>query len=166
MSNLAQNLGAVVAVGATAVNANVISATYPASSITLLVVPRIGVAANCSLDVNGDQQLTAGVDALLLTRYLLGFRGTSLTQGITLTGTRTTPEAIASFIGNALAFDVFGRNPTATPVATADALVFLRMLLGVPNGTLLKGLSVPSGAQFTDAPAVRGNVNGKCSTQF
>jgi hypothetical protein len=162
----AANLNAVVAVGTATVNSNVITSTYPASSITLLVVPRNGVAASCSLDVNGDQQLTAGVDALLLTRYLLGFRGTSLTQGISLTGTRTTPEAIAGFIGTALAFDVFGRNPAATPVATTDALVFLRMLLSVPNGSLLMGLTVPSGAQFTSASAVRDNVNGKCGTQF
>ncbi len=162
----AANLNAVVAIGAATVIANVISATYPASSITLLVVPRSGVAANCSLDVSGDQQLTAGVDALLLMRHLLGFSGTSLTQGISLAGTRTTPEAIASFIGSALAFDVFGRNPTAIPVATTDALVFLRMLLSVPNGALLAGVSVPAGSQFTTAATVRANVNGKCSTQF
>jgi len=160
------NLNAIVSGSALPVNANAISTTYPASSISLLVVPRSGVTANCALDINGDQQLTGGTDGVLLLRYLLGIRGVALTQGLALTGTRTTPAAIEGFIGNAFAFDVFGRAAAATPPATVDALVLVRVLNGVPNAALLNGISVPAGAQYTTGSTVRGNVNGKCSTQF
>ncbi|MEO7254858.1 MAG: hypothetical protein ABIZ64_11555, partial [Casimicrobium sp.] len=159
----AANLNAVVAVGTATVNSNVITSTYPASSITLLVVPASGVASNCVLDIDGDLRLTPDVDGVLLLRYLLGFRGAALTQGITFAGTRNNAAAIETFIGNANAFDVFGRTP---PQAMNDGLVLMRVLSGVPDASLLNGISIPSGATYANASAVRGNVNSKCTTQF
>jgi len=110
------------------------------------------------LDVDGDD-----VDGVLLLRYLLGFRGNTLTQGVTLAGPHNNATAISSFIGNASAFDVFGRVP---PQAMNDGMVLLRILSGIPDAALLNGVSVPAGAQYSTGNAVRGFVNGKCNTQF
>jgi hypothetical protein len=137
--------------------------TFPTSSITLLVIGSTGVASNCMLDVDGDLRLTPDVDGVLLLRYLLGFRDGALTQGVTLAGTRNNAAAISAFIGNASAFDVFGRTP---PQAMNDGVVLLRILSGMPDAALLNGVSVPAGAPYGTGSAVRGFVNGKCNTQF
>jgi hypothetical protein len=159
----AANLAAVVHAPDANVAANAVAMTFPASSITLLVIGTAGVAANCVLDVDGDLRLTPDVDGVLLLRYLLGFRGSALTQGVTLAGARNNATAITNFIGTASAFDVFGRTP---PQAMNDGIVLMRILSGMPDAALLNGVTVPVGAQYATASAVRGFVNGKCGTQF
>ena len=159
----AVNLGAVVHAPDVNVVGNAVAMTFPASSITLLVIGAAGVAANCVLDIDGDLRLTPDVDGVLLLRYLLGFRNGALTQGVTLAGARNTATAIAAFIGSASSFDVFGRTP---PQAMNDGLVLLRILSGMPDAALLNGIAVPVGAQYSTGSTVRGFVNGKCNTQF
>jgi len=159
----AANLGAVVHAADVNVSGNAVAMNFPASSITLLVIGAAGVAANCVLDVDGDLRLTPDVDGVLLLRYLLGFRGNALTQGVTLAGARNNATTVSNFIGSASAFDVFGRVP---PQAMNDGVVLLRILSGIPDSALLNGVSVPAGAQYTTGSAVRGFVNGKCNTQF
>jgi hypothetical protein len=55
-----------------------------------------------ALDVDGDSRPNAAVDATLLTRYLFGFRGASLTQGLTFhpEARRRTPAEFESYLGN------------------------------------------------------------------
>ena len=120
----------------------------------------------CSLDVNGDGGVTADKDGVLLSRYLLGFRGAGLIASVQLsTITRPDAQAVEIFIGSAAQFDVFGR---AVPAATAmqDSLVLIRLMLGVPETALLGDIAVPSGAQFASGSAVRMNVNARCGTAY
>lgn len=50
-------------------------------------------------DINGADGFTVEIDGALLTRYLAGFRGNALIEGIDVShGTRTTPEAIEGYI--------------------------------------------------------------------
>lgn len=119
----------------------------------------------CDLDVDGDGLTTAAKDGVLLSRYLLGFRGASLTSGLSLTGTRNTPVLIEAFLGDARGYEVFGR-PAQTPTAERDGLVMVRLMLGVPNSALLTGIAVPAGAVHTSAADVRAAVNAVCAATF
>ena len=125
---------------------------------------QVGAAALCDLDVDGDGAMTVARDGALLLRYLMGFRGDALTEGLGISDANAA-QAIADYVGSAVQFDVFGRSSSA-PVATTDGLVLLRLMLGMPDDALLSGIAVASGALFATANAVRTNVNGKCGTRF
>ena len=51
-------------------------------------------------DVNGDSRIDAMSDGLVILRYLLGLRGSALTNGVAVnaTGQRPTPQAMASYL--------------------------------------------------------------------
>jgi len=136
------------------------SGSITVGSQSLLVLQ----AAGCWLDINGDAQVNTSDDAVLLMRYLLGFRGDALVAGVTL-GSRDTAAKVEAFFGSASQFDVFGRNPPA-PVATADGLVLTRLMLGTPDAVLLNGLQVPPGVPYATSSAIRANVNLQCGTAY
>ena len=119
----------------------------------------------CSLDISGDGGTFAQTDGVLLTRYLLGFRGAALVDGVALSASRPDAASIESFMGNASAFDIVGRS-VAAPTAFVDGLILLRLLQGVPDNALLNGITVPASAAFKDAAAIRANVNARCGTAF
>ena len=114
---------------------------------------------------NGDGLVTFDKDGVLIGRYLQGFRGPGLVADVPLGPGRADAQAVEAFIGTGRQFDVFGR-PVAAPTATQDGLVLIRLMLGVPDASLLGGITLPSGAQFTSASAIRGNVNSRCGTLF
>lgn len=122
-------------------------------------------APTCSLDINGDSTVTASADVVLLMRYLLGFRGPGLIAGVPLGAGRADAAAVETFIGNAAAYDVF-RRPALAPTSTGDALVLLRMMLSVPDAGLLSSLTIPPGASYVGAAAIRAHVNARCGTSF
>jgi Subtilase family len=122
-------------------------------------------APTCSLDINGDGNVTASADAVLLMRYLLGFRSASLIADLPLSVTRPDANAVETFIGNAAAYDVF-RRPALAASPTLDALVLLRLMLAVPDAALMSNVSIPAGASYTTAAALRANVNARCGTAF
>lgn len=124
----------------------------------------ISQSAGCWLDIDGDSQVTPDRDAVLLLRYLLGFRGAALIASVSL-GTRDTAAKIEDFIGSGSQFDVFGRNPPA-PSAMLDGLLLSRLMAGIPDSALLTGVSVPAGSPFVTATAVRNNVNQQCGTAY
>lgn len=123
------------------------------------------VVPACSLTVSGDTGVTAGKDGVLLLRYLLGFRGDALIAGGLLGPGRADAQAVENFIGTGAQYDVFGRA-TAGATAMQDALVLLRLMLGLPDAALLTGISLPADATFTTGSAVRGNVNSRCTPSF
>jgi Protein of unknown function (DUF1566) len=129
-------------------------------------------SATCSALATGAVNITASAapdrqtDAVLLARYLLGFRGGALTSGLTLTGTRTLPAEIEAFIGDARVFDVVARDPADSPRAMVDALILLRLAQGFADAQLLEGIAVPTGAGLTTAAGVRAFVNLKFGTNY
>jgi hypothetical protein len=122
---------------------------------------------NTCLDIDGNGVAgEASRDGALLVRYGFGMRGPGLTSGIALNGVRNTPALIETFIDSANAYDVFGRVPSAPPTALQDGLVLMRLMLGVPDAALLVGITVPAGAQFQTATAIRGNINSRCGMTY
>lgn len=122
---------------------------------------------NTCLDIDGNGVAgEASRDGALLVRYAFGMRGSGLTPDITLNGVRNTPALIETFIDSANAYDVFGRVPSAPPTALQDGLVLMRLMLGVPDAALLVGITVPAGAQFQTATAIRGNINSRCAMTY
>jgi hypothetical protein len=121
-------------------------------------------AAACNLDIDGNGTRQAFVDGILLTRGLLGVTGASLTNGVTIPAgaPRNTPALISPFIA-ANNYDVDG---SGTQQAFVDGVILVRLMLGVADGTLLNGITLPAGATFTTAAAIRANVNAKCGTSF
>ena len=142
---------------------NVTSATS-AQAVTVPLTP-LKLPLSCALDVDGDNRVDPAVDGLLLTRYLLGFRGAALTQGLTIGGPRKTSALVEAFFGNAAQFDVIGRASPA-PSAMVDGLIMTRLMLGVDDAGLLSGINLPAGALFASAAAIRANVIAKCAGGF
>ena len=160
-------------------NGNVV---YTGTAVASASSPRVGYATTweaphtitnvafgpvvaCGLDANGDGATTAGADGVLLTRYLFGYRGAALIAGVPLGQARPDANAVQSFVGNALQFDIVGRT-SAAPTALVDGLILARLMLGVPDTALLNGIAIPATAQFKDAAAIRANVNFKCGVTF
>jgi hypothetical protein len=116
------------------------------------------LAANRRLDVNDDQSLNAAIDGTLILRYLLGFRDSELTAGLTLTGNRTSPQAIQTFLA-AQNFDVRGQIPSATPTAARDGLVIARHLRLQSASSMIAATDVP----IADADSVKARLVGWCA---
>jgi hypothetical protein len=121
-----------------------------------LAVP--AVSATCRIDANGDQALDAAIDGVLVLRYLIGLRGDSLTAGLTLSGSRTSSDAIANFL-SAQNLDVRGLTPATAATATRDGVVILRHLQTLPSSALLAGTDVLA----TNADAVNDRITAWCA---
>ena len=135
--------------------------TYDAAGNTTSITTR----PPPTLDVDGDGVSTSK-DALLLLRYLLGYRGSALVAGVTLGAGRPDAASVETFLSGALTeFDLLGRA-TPTPTAMQDGLILTRLMLGVPDTALLTGISLPAGTQFNSATLIRGNVNAVFGTSY
>ena len=116
----------------------------------------------CNLDVIASGTPLPVPDGLLLLRYMLGFRGNGLMQGLSISGPRNAVADIEAF----LSASDYSATGTAGKPASIDGMIFLRLLQGVPDSALLSGINVPAGATFRDAAAIRANVNARCGTTF
>lgn len=121
-------------------------------------------APACNLDVDGSTTRQALVDGVLIVRSMLGVSGAAYTSGITFPGaaTRTTESAVKAFIATNN-YDIDG---SGTQQALVDGVILTRLMLGIPDSTLLNGVTLPGSATFTTAAAIRANVNSKCGTSF
>jgi YVTN family beta-propeller protein len=88
----------------------------------------------CALDVSGDTLVTAASDGLLIVRYVLGFRGAALTQGVSGIASGETATTIEQSIAS-LSLDADGDGVVR---ATTDGLLLVRAMLGL-SGTGLIG---------------------------
>jgi hypothetical protein len=50
--------------------------------------------------------------------------------------------------------------------AFRDGIILVRLMLNIPDATLLNGVTIPAGATFQTAAQIRANVNSKCGTTF
>ena len=136
---------------------------------TYLLLVRSGpfdlLAPPCNLDINDDGSVNAAKDGVLSLRYLLGFRGAALIDGVPIGPGRGGAAGVAALIGSASKYDVFGR---AAPIVTAlsDGLVLVRLMNGLPDTALLNGVPLPAGATNISASTVRDAVNTRCGTRF
>ena len=101
---------------------------------TPVLVEQTGTPLQCSLDIDGDTAFNPAIDGVLLVRYALGFRGGSLTNGLTFAGaaTRVLPADIVNYM-QGKNFDIDGDGSlTAT-----DVLLALRGLNGITGDALV-----------------------------
>jgi hypothetical protein len=104
---------------------------------------------NADLDVDGNGAADANTDGKLVLRYLFGFRGNDLIDGVVGSGaTRTSASAIESHIASIVAdLDVDG-DGSALPLS--DGVLASRGMLG-DSGAALTDDALPGGATRTAA---------------
>jgi hypothetical protein len=119
-------------------------------------------APACNLDVDNSGTRTAFVDGILIVRHLLNLTGATLTNNVTITGTRNVPADLTTFM-SAINFDMTGAGSAS---AFRDGIILVRLMLNIPDATLLNGVTIPGGASFQTAAQIRANVNAKCGTTF
>lgn len=104
-----------------------------------------------SLDIDGNGAGDALSDGMLILRYLFGFRGQGLVNGVVaLDATRTTPEAIMEYLDSirAIALDVDGNGQVD---AFTDGMLIARFLMGFTGDSLINGVHDPAGTRTSPA---------------
>ena len=124
----------------------------------------VGAAAPaCSLNVdNSALPLSAFVDGILIVRHILNLTGTTLTNNLTIPGPRNAPADLTTFMSG-INWDMTGAGSQS---AFRDGIILVRLILGIPDGALLTGVTIPAAATFQTAAAIRANVNSRCGTSF
>ena len=100
------------------------------------IVPTLPIGleptAGCRLDVDGDGLIKPETDGLLITRYLMGFRGDALLAGaISTSALRRSTSSIEGHLA-ATDFNIEG----SSALGTTDGLILSRYLRGARNSTL------------------------------
>jgi LasA protease len=91
----------------------------------------------CDLDIDGSGMATADRDGVLLLRYLSGFRGNALTDGIAQSGAvRTTAAQIETFIAS----KNYDLNLDGNTLASRDGLIAARYMQGGGSGVVAGGV--------------------------
>jgi hypothetical protein len=99
-----------------------------------VLVEQTGTPLQCSLDIDGDTAFNPAIDGVLLVRYAMGFRGTSLVDGLTFAGsaTRTLSADIVTYV-QSKSYDIDGDGS----LNATDVLLALRGLNGITGDALL-----------------------------
>jgi len=134
----------------------------------------------CDFDVNGNGKLQGASDGTMLLRAMLGMRGTAVTAGIPVEGSRTTWASIQPWLASACGTDFTTHPPTLTEMpaacgldidgdgqvlATSDGLILLRMMLGL-NGSAVTQNAIRGAPPRADWNSIRSYVNGTCNANF
>ena len=121
-----------------------------------------GVGPGCILDLDGNGNIDALTDGLMLIRVLFGLTGTAVTNGaIGPNPTRTTYAAIQPIINLPL-LDVDQNGATD---ALTDGLIVLRAMFGLTGAAVLNN-AVGSNANRGTWPVIRAYLNATCGTAF
>jgi hypothetical protein len=134
---------------------------------TLLLLPLSAAQAMCSPDVDGNGQVSATTDGLLVARYLLGIRGAALTAGaLAPDAARTAPADVEAYI--AVPCAQAGWVGRGTGRLNDTGIVFGGDGFNGNNagctGASIVQQDCSKGRDAT--PALNGNANGKAGFQF
>lgn len=131
-------------------------------TLTITAAP----APSCNLDIDLSGGVNGGrsafVDGILIVRHLLNLTNTTLTNNLTITGTRNQPSDLTAYMAG-INWDMTGAGAQS---AFRDGIILVRLMLNIPDATLLNGVTIPAGATFQTAAQIRANVNSKCGTTF
>ena len=144
-------------------------ATAPAGFTNKSFTINGAAAPSCDLDVDGDGARQPFKDGIAILRYMLGIRGAALSTGITFVGPRAQVGAAVSveqFIATGIAANAYDVDGSNTQQGFVDGIVLVRLMLGIPDSSLLTGVNLPPAATFTTAAQIRSNVNSRCGTSF
>jgi hypothetical protein len=118
-----------------------------------------GGGGGITLDVDGNGEVGALTDGLLLLRWMFGFSGTTLTAGATGTGcTRCDGTTIASYI-DSIASQLDVDDNSGEPDPLTDGLLILRRLFGFTGATLTTG-ALGNGCMRCDAGDIADYIDG------
>lgn len=142
----------------------------PTASTTVTLMTTVGgvsapfnvsTATACNLNVSGTGTTNAN-DGLLVMRYLLGFRGSNLINGVTPVGAPTNyADLVIDRIG-ALPLDLDGNGFSD---ALTDGLMYHRLTAGLTGSAVTNG-AIGLGASRADWAAIQAFVNPRCGTNF
>lgn len=105
----------------------------------------------CALNVDDDLTISPSTDAVLLIRYLLGFRGAALTVGALGANSLRAGLELESYLAS-LDLDADGDGQV---VATTDGVLLLRAMLGLTGAALTNGASNATNPNVRDAQHLR-----------
>lgn len=104
-----------------------------------------------NLDVDGNGVADALTDGLLVLRYLFGFRGDTLINGVIATdATRTSSAEIEAFLLQSTA-EILDIDADGSTDALTDGLLVLRYLFGFRGATLINGVLSPNATRTSSA---------------
>lgn len=89
----------------------------------------------CALNVDANQVISFTTDALLIARYIVGLRGSALTNSALGQNPTRTGQALETYLAS-LDLDVDGDGQS---LATTDGLLLLRAMLGLTGDALTHG---------------------------
>jgi uncharacterized delta-60 repeat protein len=107
-------------------------------------------ASACTLNADANNTIAASSDAMLVTRYLLGFRGDGLTAGAIGQGATRTADEIVAYL-ETLKNDPLRKldlDGDGQSLATTDGLLMLRAMLGLSGDALTTGAMGQTSAAF------------------
>jgi hypothetical protein len=115
----------------------------------------------CTLDVDGNGQVRAATDGVLILRRMFGFSGSSMSTGITDTCARRSGAALETYIDTHAMMDV-DASVGAVPVsAMTDGLLMLRAMLGLTGSAVTNGLTTR--AWDTGPNNIKNFLNSNCA---
>jgi hypothetical protein len=121
------------------------------ATVNEAITINVNSVTGITLDVDGNGVADALSDGILIIRYLFGFTGNALVNGVVdLNGTRNTAPLVESYLTQAVPvmLDVDG-NGTAD--ALSDGIVIIRYLFGFTGDALINGVVDPAGTRHTAA---------------
>jgi uncharacterized delta-60 repeat protein len=92
----------------------------------------------CTLNVDLNNQVNAS-DGLLVVRYLIGYRGDSLTSATVSSSPILTNAEIESYLGSLLRSGKLDADGDGQALAMTDGLLILRAMLGLTGAALTQG---------------------------
>mgnify|MGYP003733293669 CR=1 FL=1 len=105
---------------------------------------------SCVLNTDANNTVDPATDGLLLTRYLLGFRGDALTIGALGLNPTRTGQALETYLAS-LNLDADGDGQA---LAMTDGLLMLRAMLGLTGGALTQGATNAAHPNVRDAQQI------------
>lgn len=122
---------------------SLIDSTTPPGSSARFLLTRLqtyaGADASCSLNVDGNLVTRFSTDASLVVRYLLGLRGTALTDGAVGPNPGRTNAEIEAYLADLLAQGKLDADGDGQTLAMTDGLLILRAMLGFSGDALTAG---------------------------
>jgi len=113
----------------------------------------------CGLDMDGNQQIRPETDGILLIRWMLGLRGSALTDGSLGTGSTRDAAAINTYAeGQLTRWNVDGDAGT---VAFRDGVMLLRAMLGMRDAAITNGALNSTGSRGS-TPLVQIYLDAGC----
>ena len=136
--------------------------TYSPSPLTVTVA---AAPATCSLDFDGDGAVSSA-DALLMMRWLLGFRGDALVSGVPPYPVGATASAFAASVTGRMTLGlVHDLDGDGKVQAATDGVLLTRLVRGMTGSAVTNG-ALGTGAQRATHELIRSYANTNCGTTF